>query len=91
MPEEINVNKSLIKKVVTFLNEYIDNPYIVCGYTKFANHINVNIQIWTLNGFNLCKNIVCFLEDIDSTTDLDSLKLKIKEKINKALEQLKEN
>lgn len=88
MSEEINVSKSLIKKVVTFLNEYIDNPHIICGYTKLVDRINVNIQIWTLNGFNLCKNIVCFVENVDSTTDLDSFKIKMKEKIDKALEQL---
>jgi len=89
MSKEINVNKGLIKKVVTFLNEYIDNPHIVCGYTKLPDFITVNIQIWDLNGSILGKNIVCFSEQIDSKTDLDSFKIEMKEKIDKDLELLK--
>lgn len=88
MPEEINVSKSLIKKVVTFLNEYVDNPNIICEYTKLPDFITVNIQIWNLNGVALGKNIVCFSEQIDSKTNLDLFKIKMKEKIDKVLEQL---
>lgn len=88
MFEEINVSKSLIKKVVTFLNEYVDNPHIVCGYTKYPDNISISIQIWNLSDSTLGKNIDCFMEHVDSETNLDSFKIKMKEKIDKALEQL---
>ena len=88
MPEEIYISKGIIKKVVTFLNEYIDDPHIVCGYTKFDDHINISVQIWDLNNSILGNNVDCFLERVDSTTNLDLFKIKVKEKINKALQQL---
>lgn len=89
MPEEINVNKSLIKKVVTFLNKYVDNPHIVCGYTKYPSHISISIQIWDLNDSSLGKNIDCFMEYVNSKTNLDSFKIKMKEKIDEALKTIK--
>ena len=88
MSEEINISKSLIKKVVTCLNEYINNPYIICGYTKYPSHINVCIQIWNLKNSALGRNICCIDEHVDSETNLDSFKIKVKEKIDKALKQL---
>ena len=88
MSEEIYISKSIIKKVVTFLNEYNDNPHIICGYMKYPDFISVTIQIWTLNNFNLSKNIVCFSETINSETNIDLFKIKMKEKIDTSLEQL---
>lgn len=90
MPKETYISKSLVKNIVTFLNEYIDNPHIICEYTKYPNYIDISIQIWDLSDPILGKNIDCFMEHIDSKTDLDLIKIKIKEKIDKALGQLKE-
>lgn len=88
MSEKIHINKSLIKKVVTFLNEYIDNPNIICGYLKYPDFISISIQIWDLNDSYLNKNISTFYQNITSEIELDSVKIKIKEEIDETLKQL---
>lgn len=78
MPEEIYISKSLIKKVVTFLNEYVDNKDIVFKIAKFPEYIYVCISICKLrknNSIDFC------IDSIDDCIDTEEKFIKYKQKV----------
>lgn len=77
------ISKSLVKQVVTILNKYVNNPHLICGYTKFPSHINISIQVWTLDSLILGQCIGHITKDINAVTDITFLEEKINEELNK--------
>jgi len=83
------ITKKLIHDLVTFTNNYIDNPNIVIGISCYSNRYVVSrIEVWSLKYSYINKHIGSISCHIHNEKEFIKYKQNVLEKLPKLLEQL---
>ena len=85
------ITKKLMKDIVTFCNQYINNSNIVININKYSYFVGITFGIWNLNGSLITDHIGSIHMYIKDEVDLNKFKDKVFNELPLLLQQVKNN